>query len=87
LAAPHQDPEPPGRRHGLSEAEARQKQLLQEEVLRLLPRTLSDEERAVHFQAFATRYFRCIRAREIADDLILTHGFMASSSPTSRMRP
>jgi [protein-PII] uridylyltransferase len=57
-------------------AEEKQRELLMEEVLRLLDRHLSEEELHAHFGALPPRYFQVNSAREIMDDLLLTHRFM-----------
>jgi len=57
-------------------AEARQRELLQQEVTEMLPRNLSEEEVHAHFGALPNRYFDTQGARDIVLDLTLTHRFM-----------
>jgi [protein-PII] uridylyltransferase len=57
-------------------AEEKQRELLMEEVQRLLPANLSEEELHAHFAALPARYFQIHAAREILDDLVLAHRFM-----------
>jgi [protein-PII] uridylyltransferase len=57
-------------------AEEKQRELLMEEVQRLLPAQLSEEELHAHFAALPGRYFQIHSAREILDDLVLAHRFM-----------
>lgn len=57
-------------------AEVREKALLREEVIHLLPRTIVDEEIDAHFSALPSRYFRIHQGRQIATDVALTHRFM-----------
>ena len=57
-------------------AEEKQRELLMDEVRRLRPDSLSDEELNAHFAALPARYFQIHAAREILDDLILAHRFM-----------
>ncbi|MFM7100561.1 MAG: ACT domain-containing protein, partial [Verrucomicrobiota bacterium] len=56
--------------------EVRQRELLQEEVRAVLPRTFAPDEIAAHFGGLPARYFRVHPPREIARDLTLTHQFM-----------
>ncbi|MBI5385461.1 MAG: [protein-PII] uridylyltransferase [Verrucomicrobia bacterium] len=57
-------------------AEERQRSSLRDEVRRLLPRTLDDDEVEAHFQSLPARYFLVNTAREIGSDLALAHRFM-----------
>jgi [protein-PII] uridylyltransferase len=57
-------------------AEEKQRELLMEEVHRLLPDQLPDEELKAHFEALPARYFQIHPAREVLDDLLLAHRFM-----------
>ena len=57
-------------------AEEKQRELLLDEVKRLRPDSLSDEELDAHFNTLPPRYFQIHAAREILDDLILAHRFM-----------
>jgi [protein-PII] uridylyltransferase len=56
--------------------EAVQRELLRQEVRRLMPEGLGLEELQVHFTALPPRYYQIHSAREVLDDLLLTHGFM-----------
>jgi [protein-PII] uridylyltransferase len=56
--------------------EEKQRELLMDEVRRLKPSHLSEEELQAHFGALPARYFQIQAAREILDDLLLTHRFM-----------
>jgi [protein-PII] uridylyltransferase len=57
---------------------ASQKQLeqFQQEVRELAPPLISDEELAAHFAALPPPYFQIHTAKEVLDDLELTHRFM-----------
>ena len=57
-------------------AEEKQRELLLDEVLHLMPPHLSEEELRAHFATLPPRYLQIHLAREILDDLILTHRFM-----------
>lgn len=57
-------------------AEEKQRGILMAEVHALLPTTFSVEELVAHFEALPPRYFQIHSAREIHDDLLLTHRFM-----------
>ncbi len=57
-------------------AEEKQRELLMEEVQRLLPAQLNGEELQAHFASLPARYFQIQPAREILDDLVLAHRFM-----------
>ena len=57
-------------------AEEKQRELLMEEVQRLMPDQLPDEELQAHFEALPPRYFQVHSAREVLDDLLLAHRFM-----------
>jgi [protein-PII] uridylyltransferase len=72
------------------QAEARQRELLAEEVNRLQPDNVSEEEQNVHFQALPARYYQIHPAREIVLDLTLVHRFMAhqlSADPDQPLQP
>jgi [protein-PII] uridylyltransferase len=56
--------------------EEKQRELLAEEVKRLLPRTFSEEEVDAHFASLPLRYFQIHPAKEIVTDLTLAHRFM-----------
>jgi len=56
--------------------EEEQRGRLAEEVRRWLPGQLSEEELNAHFTKLPPRYFQIHNAKEIADDLLLTHRFM-----------
>jgi len=57
-------------------AEERQRELLMEDVHRLMPRSLSEDELQAHFAMLPARYFQIHSAKEILDDLLLGHRFM-----------
>lgn len=57
-------------------AEEKQRGILMEDVRELLPAQFSTEELVAHFEALPARYFQIHSAREIHDDLLLTHRFM-----------
>jgi len=57
-------------------AEETQRELLAQEVKRLLPRTFSEEEVDAHFASLPPRYFQIHPAKEIVTDLTLAHRFM-----------
>ncbi len=57
-------------------AEAKQRELLQEEVGRLAGDRFSGDEVAAHFSSLPPRYFQIHPAAEILNDLILAHQFM-----------
>ncbi len=57
-------------------AEEKQRELLLAEVHALLPAAVTDEELTGHFAALPPRYFQIHSAREIHDDVLLTHRFM-----------
>jgi [protein-PII] uridylyltransferase len=56
--------------------EQRERELLEEEIARTLPRTFGEDELHAHFAALPPRYFQIHGVREIAGDLALTHRFM-----------
>jgi [protein-PII] uridylyltransferase len=58
------------------QAEDKHREQLQAEAARLLPDDLGEEELAAHFAALPARYFQVHNARQILDDLLLTHLFM-----------
>ena len=57
-------------------AEEKQREQLMQEVRRLAPESLSEEELQAHFATLPARYFQVHPAREILSDLILAHRFM-----------
>ena len=57
-------------------AEERKRELLMQEVQRLMPESLSEEELQAHFSTLPARYFQIHTAKEVLDDLILAHRFM-----------
>jgi [protein-PII] uridylyltransferase len=57
-------------------AEEKQRELLIEEVQRLMPENLSQEELHAHFANLPQRYSQIHSAREILDDVVLAHRFM-----------
>jgi [protein-PII] uridylyltransferase len=57
-------------------AEKRERELLEEEIARSLPRTFGEDELHAHFQYLPPRYFQLHGVKEIVGDLALTHRFM-----------
>lgn len=57
-------------------AEEKQRELLMQEVQRSMPSQLTEEELHAHFASLPARYFQIQSAREILDDLLLSHRFM-----------
>lgn len=57
-------------------AERRERELLEEEIARTLPRTFGPDELHAHFEHLPARYFQVHTVKEIAGDLSLTHRFM-----------
>jgi [protein-PII] uridylyltransferase len=57
-------------------AEEKQREILIDEVRRMLDGQLGPEELDAHFAALPPRYFQIHTAREIFDDLIIAHQFM-----------
>ncbi len=57
-------------------AEVKQRELLAQEVERMLPRSFSSEEVAAHFDGLPPRYFQIHPAKEILTDLALAHRFL-----------
>jgi [protein-PII] uridylyltransferase len=57
-------------------AEERQRELLLEEVQRMLPATIQPDELEAHFNALPARYFHVHTTREIAGDVARAHRFM-----------
>ena len=57
-------------------AEEKQRQLLTEEVSKMLPRTFHADEVEAHFSTLPSRYFQIHQAQEIFADLALAHRFM-----------
>jgi [protein-PII] uridylyltransferase len=60
----------------VARATEKQRELLMEEVRRLMPAQLSQEELVAHFATLPGPYFQIYSAREVLDDLVLTHRFM-----------
>ncbi|MFN7141152.1 MAG: bifunctional uridylyltransferase/uridylyl-removing protein GlnD, partial [Limisphaerales bacterium] len=58
------------------QVEEKQKELLADEVRRLMPKTFSEEELQAHFDNLPPRYFHINNAREIVADLEQVHRFM-----------
>lgn len=56
-------------------AEARQRELLEEEIGRLMPGRINMEELHAHFQQLPPRYFQIHSAAEILRDLVVAHRF------------
>ncbi len=59
-----------------SRAEEMQRELLRDDVQRLLPAIIKPDELKAHFDHLPPRYFLIHSARQIADDIVLTHRFM-----------
>jgi [protein-PII] uridylyltransferase len=57
-------------------AEEKQRELLMQEVRKLAPEHLSEEELQAHFASLPARYFQIHPAKDILADLILAHRFM-----------
>jgi len=57
-------------------ASEKQRELLQQEVRDIASKEINDEELSAHFAQLPPRYFEIRTAREILDDLELTHRFM-----------
>jgi [protein-PII] uridylyltransferase len=57
-------------------AEEKQRELLMQDVRKQMPEDLTEEELLAHFANLPGRYFQIHPAREIVEDLILTHRFM-----------
>jgi [protein-PII] uridylyltransferase len=57
-------------------AEEKQREFLLDEVSHLLPEGLENEELQAHFATLPSRYFQVHAARDIVNDLLLTHRFM-----------
>ncbi len=57
-------------------AEETQRQLLEQEVMRLLPRSFGQEEVDAHFASLPSRYFQIHEPKDIITDLSLAHRFM-----------
>ncbi len=57
-------------------AEAKQTELLADEVKNMFPATFSPEELQAHFSHLPQRYFRIHTARQIMSDISLAHRFM-----------
>ncbi|MBI5774006.1 MAG: [protein-PII] uridylyltransferase [Verrucomicrobia bacterium] len=59
-------------------AEAKQRELLRDEVRRLMPRTFGEDELDAHFHELSPRYFLIHTAREVLTDLTLSHRFIGN---------
>lgn len=59
-----------------TEADEKRRATLMEEVRRLLPRTIAEDEIQAHFENLPSRYFIVNSARDIGSDLALAHRFM-----------
>ncbi len=57
-------------------AEEKQRELLAEEIQRLLPGKISEEELHAHFGTLPPRYFQIHSAAEILRDMVLIHQFL-----------
>jgi [protein-PII] uridylyltransferase len=57
-------------------AEEREREMLLEEVRKMKPAALSEEELRAHFGALPGRYFQIHPAREVLEDVVLAHLFM-----------
>jgi [protein-PII] uridylyltransferase len=57
-------------------AEEKQREILLEDVSHLLPEGIENEELQAHFATLPARYFQIHSARDIMNDLLLTHRFM-----------
>jgi len=57
-------------------AEEKQRESLMKEVEELLPTPFSEEELKAHFAALPLRYYQIHSARQIHEDLLITHRFM-----------
>ena len=57
-------------------AEEKQRESLMKEVEELLPKPFSEEELKAHFAALPLRYYQIHSARQIHEDLLLTHRFI-----------
>lgn len=57
-------------------AEKRERELLEEEIARHLPKTFGEDELHAHFEHLPPRYFQVHDVKEIATDLALAHRFM-----------
>ncbi len=57
-------------------AEETHRELLLEEVRRLMPKPMPDDELQAHFASLPPRYFQIHSAKEILDDLLLVHRFL-----------
>ncbi|HMJ89706.1 MAG TPA: HD domain-containing protein, partial [Candidatus Acidoferrum sp.] len=56
--------------------EQRERELLEEEIARTLPRSFGEDELHAHFEYLPARYFQIHGVREIVADMALTHRFM-----------
>jgi [protein-PII] uridylyltransferase len=57
-------------------AERRERELLEEEIARTLPKTFGEDELHAHFEHLPARYFQVHSVKEVATDLSMTHRFM-----------
>ena len=60
----------------IAKAERKQREILRENVRRLLPKDFDPEEIEAHFTVLPARYFALHTAREIATDIRLIHQFL-----------
>ncbi len=60
----------------LLRVEEKQREILADEVRRLMPKTFSEDELQAHFNNLPPRYFQINNAREIVSDLAQVHRFM-----------
>jgi [protein-PII] uridylyltransferase len=58
-------------------AEEKQRELLSEQVERMIPEGVTSEELRAHFASLPPRYFQIQSAREVVDDLVVSHRFMS----------
>lgn len=56
--------------------EEKQRELLADEVRRVMPRSFGEEELAAHFDHLPPRYFQIHTAKQVLNDLALAHRFM-----------
>lgn len=58
-------------------AEEKQRELLREQVARLMPAEVEEEELRAHFASLTPRYFQIHTARAVLEDLMVAHRFMS----------
>ena len=56
--------------------EEKQRELLMQEVFRMMPAQLDEEELQAHFGTLQPRYFQIHSAREVLEDVVMAHRFM-----------